>query len=119
MTGKTLQFINFLLDTIFYFIIMIIFLMIFKNVINEKNVKWISIILYFLYYFLFEYTIGQTIGKIITKSKVISIIENKDYYFIQILSRTLMRFILIDWVSYLFSERGLHDWVSKTTITKL
>jgi len=119
MTGKTLRFINFLLDSVFYFIILIIFLLIFKNVIDQKFVKWISILLYFLYYFLFEYTIGQTIGKIITKSKVITLTDNKNYYFIQIFSRTLMRFILFDWISYLFSSKGLHDLISKTTIIKL
>ncbi len=119
MAGKTLRFINLLLDTVFYFILLIFLLLIFNNVIDRKDIKWISILLYFLYYFLFEYIIGQTIGKIITKSKVIPITENKDYYFFRIISRTLMRFILIDWLSYLFSKRGLHDWISKTTITKL
>ena len=119
MTGKTLRFTNFLLDTVFYFILLIILLLILNNVIDRKDIKWVSILLYFLYYFLFEYIIGQTIGKMITKSKVIPISENKNYYFIRILSRTLMRFILIDWISYLFSKRGLHDWISKTTITKL
>lgn len=119
MTGKTLRFINFLLDTAIYFAFLIVFLMIFKNVIGQENVKWISILCYFLYYFLFEFLSGQTLGKIITHSKVISLPETEGYYFIKILLRTLMRFIPIDVLSYLFSYRGLHDWISKTTIIKL
>jgi len=119
MTGRTLRFINFLLDTAIYLVLMIAFLMTFRNVIEQENVKWISILCYFIYYFLFEYTKGQTPGKIITRSKVISLSENKKYYFIEILLRTLMRFIPIDMLSYLFSYRGLHDWISKTTIIKL
>ena len=119
MTGKILRLINFLLDTVFYFAFMIAFLIVFKNVIEQEYVKWISILIYFLYYFLFEYLKGQTLGKIITRSKVISLSVNEDYYFIRIIFRTLMRFIPIDVFSYLFSYRGLHDWVSITTIIKL
>jgi uncharacterized RDD family membrane protein YckC len=119
MTGKTLRLINFLLDSAIYFAFMIIFLMVFRNVIKQNNIKWISILCYFFYYFLFEYIKRQTLGKIITRSKVISLSENKEYYFIQILLRTLMRFIPLDMLSYLISYRGLHDWISKTTITKL
>jgi uncharacterized RDD family membrane protein YckC len=119
MTGKTLRLVNFLLDTAIYFAFMVAFLMVFTNAIEQEKVKWISILIYFLYYFLFEYLIGQTLGKIITRSKVISLIENKGNYFFQILLRTLMRFIPLDILSYLFSYRGLHDWISKTTIIKL
>jgi uncharacterized RDD family membrane protein YckC len=98
---------------------MITFLMIFRNVIARENVKWISVVFYFFYYFLFEYLKGQTPGKIITKSKVISVTDNRNYFFTQILSRSLVRFIPIDILSYLFSTRGLHDRISKTTIIKI
>lgn len=98
---------------------MIVFLLIFKNDIAQEKVKWISILVYFLYYLIFEYSKGQTLGKMITRSKVVSITENKDYFFIQIILRTLMRFIPLDILSYLFLYRGLHDWISKTNIIKL
>lgn len=119
MTGKTLRLVNFLLDTAIYFAFMIVFLLVFNKSIEQDKIKWISILIYFLYYFLFEYLSGQTLGKIITRSKVISLPVNKDYYFIRITLRTLMRFIPLDMLSYLFSYRGLHDWISKTTIIKL
>lgn len=98
---------------------MIAFLSTFRNLINQENAKWVSIVGYFLYYFLFEYIKGQTIGKIITKSVVVSQTGNRNNFFVQILGRTLMRFIPIDILSYLFSPNGLHDRISKTAIEKL
>jgi len=119
MTGKTLRFTDFLLDSSIFFVLLIILMLIFKGIVAIENVKWISVILYFLYYFLFEYFTGQTIGKMITKSKVISSNGNKDYYFIRIFIRTLTRFIPIDIISYLFTIRGLHDLFSMTSVIKL
>lgn len=117
--GKALRLLNFLLDTSIYFIIVLIFIMTLRNVINKEDVKWISILIYFLYYFIFEFTKGQTLGKMITGTKIISLTGNKEYYFMQIFGRTLMRFIPLDIFSYLFSPKGLHDWISKTAIIKL
>jgi len=119
MTEKTLRFADFLLDSSIFFVLLIILMLIFKGIVAIENVKWISVILYFLYYFLFEYFTGQTIGKMITKSKVISSNGNKDYYFIRIFIRTLTRFIPIDIISYLFTIRGLHDLFSMTSVIKL
>ena len=119
MVGQTLRFVNFLLDTIIYFTITFGFIMIFNGLVNKEDVKWISILLYFLYYFIFELAVGQTLGKMITKTKLISLTENKNYLFIQIFGRTLMRFVPLDIFSYIFYKRGLHDWISKTTIIKL
>lgn len=119
MGGKTLRFINFLLDSAIFFTLLVIFWFIFKNVINRENVKWISFVFFFLYYFLFEYFMGQTLGKMITKSRVISVSDNRNHYFIRIICRTLMRFIIFDTLSYLFTDRGLHDRISKTNVIKL
>ena len=117
MVGTPLRFINFLLDTLIYFALLVIFLLLFRNIIEVQNVKWISVLIYFLYYFLFEYFKGQTIGKILTKSKVISLTEGNNYFAFRILIRTLMRFIPLDIFSYLVSARGLHDWISKTEVS--
>lgn len=119
MSGKILRLIHFLLDTAIYVIIIVAFIFVFRDYLAQEKVKWISILVYFFYYFFFEYFKGQTPGKLITRSKVVSLTENKEFYFIQILLRTLMRFIPLDIISYLFAYRGLHDWISKTTIIKL
>lgn len=119
MTGQTLRFINFLLDTAIYFIVLTILMVTFKDIIPIENVKWISCLLYFSYYFLFEYFKGQTIGKIITKSQVISTTTNNDNYLIRIFFRTLMRLIPIDIISYIFTSRGLHDRISMTSVIRI
>ena len=119
MVGLSTRFMNFLLDSIIYFIIILVFLMIFNGVINRENVKWISVLFYFLYYFTLEFITGQTFAKMITKTRLISLTENKNNFFIQVFGRTLMRFIPIDIFSYLFYKRGLHDWVSKTSVIKI
>ena len=94
-------------------------MMVFKNTIASENMKWISVVLYFLYYFLFEYFKGQTIGKMITKSKVISSNDKYKSYFSRIVIRTLMRFIPVDIISYVFTFRGLHDLISMTSVVKI
>lgn len=117
MTEIPVRFMNFLLDTFIYFVILILFLMVSRDFTDVQNAKWISVLIYFSYYFLFEYFKGQTPGKMLTKSQVLSIAKKNNYFFWQIVVRTLMRFIPLDIFSYLFSARGLHDWVSNTKVS--
>lgn len=119
MNKFLIRLVNFLIDTATFTILVVLFVMFFKNIIDQKYVKWISILIYFLYYFLFEYFLHQTPGKMVTKSKVVSLTENHSSYFFQVILRTIMRFIPLDIFSYLFSYRGFHDRISKTTVTKL
>lgn len=116
MKGKTLRLTNFLLDSSIFFILLVIFMLLFKNVLAIENIKWISIVLYFLYYLLSEYFFHQTIGKMITKSRVVSSTKDHKLSFIHLVVRTLMRFIPIDIISYLFTFRGLHDLISSTSV---
>ena len=119
MTGKILRLINFLIDSMIYFVIITVLILVFKNRIDSKDIKWISIVLYFLYYFLLELIFKQTFAKMITRSKIISITQNEKYLLIQVFLRTLIRFVPIDIFSYLFVFQGLHDRLSKTTIIKV
>ncbi len=120
MKNKThIRVINFIVDTLIYFLITLIIILGSKSYVPKENVKWISMLIYFLYYFILEYFWGQTIGKMITKSKVISLSNDKKNYFYKVLIRTLARFVPIDIITYLFSYRGLHDWISKTIVVKL
>ena len=116
MKGTKLRLVNFLIDTIIYFVLLIIFVQVFRDFIDVKNVKWISALFYFSYYFILEYFTGQTIAKILTKSKTISATENNEYFLIRIIIRTLVRFIPFDILSYIFTSRGLHDIFSKTKV---
>lgn len=119
MNGRTLRFINFLIDSIIFFALLVIFSLIFKSVIAQENIKWISAVIYFLYYFLLEFFVGKTIGKIITQSKVTSVTKNENNFFIRIMARSLMRLLPFDILSYLFTYRGLHDLISNTTVIKI
>jgi hypothetical protein len=94
------------------------FFLLFKNLIPKENVCFISIVFYFLYYFLQEFFLKKTIGKVVTKTEMIINSKNKIYYFLQILIRTIVRCIIIDVFSYLFTNKGFHDLFSKTETVK-
>lgn len=120
MASKTIRLLNFLLDTIFYLLFMVFFFRILRDIIDRNNVKWISIVAYFLYYLIFELINGRTVGKIITRSKVVSNTIVGRVTFFQIIGRTSVRLlVLFDALSFLFFQKGLHDWISKTTVVKL
>lgn len=107
--------INCLID---FFVFLIVFGFLYKftlDTIAAEDIKWIALGLYFGYYFGFELFLGQTIGKMITKTKVATVDQSKPGL-LQIFLRSVMRLIVLDLLSYLFSERGLHDRISKTTL---
>ena len=118
MNLKLLCIINLLIDTTLFTLFIYVFFSLFKNVIPQENVFFIAVVLYFLYYFLQEYFFKKTIGKFITKTEVISTLENKKYFVWQIVVRTLIRCIIVDIISYLFTDKGFHDLFSKTQTVK-
>ena len=113
-----IRLLNFIIDSILFFIIVIVFSLLFKNMVEKEHLKIFMIILYYSYYFIFEYFIGQTIGKMITKTKVVNINDEKPN-FIKIIIRTLSRLIPIDFLSYLFISNGIHDLLSKTKLKRV
>lgn len=118
MNLKLLRFTNLLIDTTLFTLFIYVFFSLFKTIIPQENVFFIAVVLYFLYYFLQEYFFKKTIGKIITKTEVISTLENKKYFFWQIVLRTLIRCVIVDIISYLFTDNGFHDLFSKTQTVK-
>jgi uncharacterized RDD family membrane protein YckC len=110
---------NFIIDSIIFFIIVLVFSILLKEYIERQNLKYLMILLYYLYYFILELTIGQTIGKIVTKTRVVNIDNNGKPNFTRILIRTISRLIPIDFLSYLFSSNGIHDILSKTELKKI
>jgi hypothetical protein len=118
MNIKALRISNFLIDTLLYTIFIFVFFSYFKNNIPKENVYVISIVFYFMYYFLQESLFKKTIGKRITKTEVITKSETKDFYLLKILIRTLTRLIIIDALSYLFTNNGFHDLFSNTQTIK-
>lgn len=74
---------------------------------------------YFMYFIVFEYVTGRTIGKNVTKSLVLDSKTNKKPYLIQLLIRALSRSVVIDAITYIFSDRpiGMHDYLSGTYVS--
>ena len=110
---------NFLIDSIIFFIIVIVFSILLKEYVERQNLKYLMILLYYLYYFILELTIGQTNGKMVTKTRVVNSNNSEKPNFTKIFIRTISRLIPIDFLSYLFSSNGIHDILSKTELKKI
>ena len=69
-----------------------------------------------LYYTLFEAITGKTIGKYFTKTKVITLTDEKPVW-LRFLLRSVCRLIPLDQISFILdSEAGWHDSLSKTIV---
>lgn len=119
---KKIRFMNFLIDKFFLWILWIVNLFLFQDTIDSilgdnsglMNILYV-IGFYLLYYIFLESIFGRTIGKFITGTKVIGFDEKKPT-FGRIVIRSLCRIIPLDAVSFLFSEDGWHDSISKTYV---
>lgn len=118
------RFIHFIVDTIAYSILTMIFSFILGLFINPSDQNLMTILVYLMfaigffgYYVFMETKYQKTIGKFITKTKVINkngtIPELGD-----IVRRTFCRLIPFDRISFLFTSNGFHDRLSDTTLIK-
>ena len=119
---KKIRFINFLIDKFFLWIFWIVHLFLFQDTIDSilgNNSGLLNILymigFYLLYYIFWESIFGRTIGKFITGTKVIDFDEKKPSLR-RIIIRSLSRIIPFDAISFLFSEDGWHDSISKTYV---
>lgn len=88
---------------------------------SDKSDNYFTVlylITYILYYLILENINWKTIGKYITHTQTISKQWDRAT-FLQILWRTLSRFIPFDALSFAFSENGWHDSISNTVVIKL
>ncbi len=78
---------------------------------------FVGFIIGLIYYSLLEFLTGKSIGKMITKTKVVTESGDKPT-FLNILGRTLCRFIPFEPLSFLFGDddKGWHDTISKTMV---
>ncbi|MCK3686387.1 RDD family protein [Maribellus sp. YY47] len=114
--NKSLRLIDFIVDTIIYLVITSLIIVAIRDTTEQQYVRYISAGIYFFYYFIFEYFSGQTPGKMITKTQIVY--NNQEFKILKLFTRTIIRFIPIDILSYLFFKRGLHDWISNTKLIK-
>lgn len=120
LASKWKRFFNYLIDSI-----VMSLLIIFIGYITLTFISYYPLAIYiiegsaivFLYYFVLESTTHKTIGKLITGTIVVT--ENfEETTPSQIAIRTLCRFIPFDPLSYLFTETGWHDSLSKTRVVE-
>lgn len=120
--SKKTRFFNLILDSIIFRVLFILHVLLFddwtKSINREQSaVNYIIylLVLFFLYNFIFELLFGQTLGKFITGTKVVDY-DQKKPTFQALLIRNLCRLIPFDALSFLISENGWHDSISKTTV---
>lgn len=126
------RFANYLLDLIFTYIFTLVFgflLGIILLVVNPDLLDalvsgnilieyLLGIIFVLLYYILLEGLTGRTIAKLITKTKVVTE-SNETPSFHTIVVRSLCRLIPFEAFSFLGSNTGWHDTLSKTRVVKV
>jgi uncharacterized RDD family membrane protein YckC len=117
--SSSIRFINFIIDTVIWLII--VFILTFPlnaTIESEMLIGYLILIGTFLcYYSILETKYQKTIGKFITKTSVVNSDGTKPE-FGDILRRTFCRLIPFDRLSFLFSSNGFHDRLSNTTIIR-
>ncbi len=120
-TGK--RFANFILDRIFFYIFLFVLSFLFGTSINDGSgdISTFFVLILLLsipgYWVLFEYFLGKTPAKYITQTKVVTNKGNKPS-FLNIVGRTLCRFIPFEPFSFLASSIGWHDSISGTLVVE-
>ena len=122
--SKGKRFLNLLIDIgIFYTLTFVIgFLIVILGSVSAAQLlladgfsQFITFLIYISYYVVTEATLGKTIGKAVTKTSVVNE-QGERPTVLNILGRTLCRFIPFDALSFLFSGTGWHDNISKTYV---
>ncbi|NBV13240.1 MAG: hypothetical protein EBS07_04125 [Sphingobacteriia bacterium] len=112
MKNIPFKLINFSIDTLVFFGSWFLVLYLFNTWIPQENVKWYTMILYFVYYFLFESFVLKTPGKWITKSKISNSSTLPIPFILAVFIRSIIRLLPLDILSYLFYPIGLHEKLS-------
>ena len=113
-----LRLINLLIDTASIFIIIVIISFFIQPIGKEMN-HFLSLIIsigtYIIYYLVLEIQFNKTIGKFLTKTKVVTVNEQKPNKS-DIITRTFCRLIPLGKISFLFTKNGFHDNFSDTKV---
>lgn len=124
IVSSGVRFLNFLIDSIVYFILAFLFSFIIEVLIQPKSQSMITLYGYILlfgtyitYYSLMEIKFQKTVGKFITKTKVVTLHGERPKNG-EIITRTFCRLIPFDRISFLFTKNGFHDYLSQTKVVK-
>lgn len=114
--SKSKRVLNCLIDLILVMALSIIISAILSTFGINLKLRIISSILFLMYYGLFEYFIGKTIGKMITKTKIISIYNNK-ITIKMIFLREFIRWVPFEQFSFINKKTiGWHDKASEIIV---
>jgi uncharacterized RDD family membrane protein YckC len=129
---KGIRFTNYLIDSIFMYLLILFFAVLIGVVFGIFNPEAIEnigetsqlseylfgLLLTLLYYTGMESLTGRTIGKLITKTKVVDENGNKPDLGTTFI-RSLCRIVPFDALSFLFADKGWHDAWSKTRVVSI
>lgn len=118
MITRYLRLFNFLIDSLFFLVLVFILALLMKSYLSRQDLFPVFITIYYLYFLVCEFMFGQTIGKYLTKTKVVGSDERPPSFW-NVLVRTLLRMLPFDFISYLVYSQGIHDKFSKTKLIKL
>ena len=112
---------NFIIDQVIIIVVTILLYIIlyqfFPDINDEEsyNLEILYIFCTIIYYFVFELTLQKTPGKFLTKTRVVDYRGNNPSA-ARLFLRTLVRFVPLEMISFLFSSMALHDYFSKTQV---
>lgn len=116
------RFINFIVDSLAILIIDVVLVILLTPLFTYVGQDLTRIVfsicmiaVFFAYYMLFEIQYQRTPGKFITGTKVVNKFGN-DPTTSDVLARTFLRLIPFDNISFLFPDKGFHDWLSDTKV---
>lgn len=124
VVGSWVRLLQYVIDKVVLFVLTVIIAIIYELIGEQVNPEgdWPIAILfvvvpYFAYYVFMESFYQQTIGKMLLKTKVVMEDGSKPNLN-TIFIRTAFRFIPADTISYIFTKRGFHDFLSHTYVVK-
>ncbi|HMV08533.1 MAG TPA: RDD family protein [Cyclobacteriaceae bacterium] len=109
---------NYIADIISFYILLFLLAFLSGDLaisIDEDLLTVYIVLLYVLFYAVFESLLGKTPGKFLTRTHVVKA-DGSRPSFVNLLGRTLARFIPFEAFSFLFSDRGWHDSLSGTYV---
>lgn len=115
--------INYIIDTICIVLIYWLIIRSLPNILQivpfdfEFDIGVILLLIFVLYYVLLESIFNRTAGKLITRTRVISSMQNQRPTFWQILIRTFVRLFFIEVFS--FFTKNPHGWHDKASNTEV
>ena len=111
------RFAGFCIDMVVFFLIACVLVLVVDYIFSGLNQGIIAVYVYFGYYIFMEFTFQKTIAKFITKTKVV-MLDGQKPSIGSIIIRTIFRLIPFDAITFIFTKRGFHDYLSNTAVIK-